>query len=99
MDDTETVEVCKPLRDLHDLPASNELIQQLSNIAYQLQLPSITDRPLIDELQNVAISVVRRCECPVGSHVDDSFWCNVKVLRHLASCQIVAHLRSVTLGS
>ena len=50
---------------------------QIMKIAHQLQLPSITKRPLVDELQNVAISIVRRCDCQVGSHVDDGFWCNV----------------------
>ena len=29
----------------------------------------------------------------------DGLWCNVQVLRHLASCQVVAHLRSIILGT
>ena len=70
---------------------------QVMEMAHQLQFPSIIKRSLVDELQNVTISVVRRYECQVGSHVDDGFSCNVSVLRHLASCQVVAHLRSVTL--
>jgi len=63
---------------------------------HQLQLPSITNRSLVDEFQNVAISVVRRYECPVGSHVDDGFWRDVQVLRHFAPPQVVAHLGSVS---
>ena len=34
MNDSEVVEVCKPFRDLHDLPASNELV--LPAIEYRL---------------------------------------------------------------
>ena len=69
---------------------------QMMEIAHQLQLPSITDRPAVDELQNVAISVVRRCECLVGSHVNDGFWRDVEVLRHFAPPQVVTHLGSVS---
>ena len=72
------------------------LYYQLSNIAYQLQLPSITNRALVDEFQNVAIFVVWCYECPVGSHVDDGFWRDVQVLRHFAPPQIVVHLCSVS---
>ena len=50
---------------------------QMMEIAHQLQFPSITKCPLVDELHNVAISVVLRYERPVDSHVDDGFWCNV----------------------
>ena len=71
------------------------LYYHLSNAAYQLQLPSITNRPLVDELQNVAIFVVWCYECPVGSHVDDGFWRDVQVLRHFAPPQVVVHLGSI----
>ena len=69
---------------------------QLSNVAYQLQLPSITNHPLIDEFQNVAIFVVWRYECSVAFHVDDGFWRDVQVPRHFAPPQVVAHLGSVS---
>ena len=69
---------------------------QLSNVAYQLQPPSITDRLLIDEFQNVAIFVVCRYECWVDFHVNDGFWRDVQVLRHFALPQVVAHLGSVS---
>ena len=69
---------------------------QLSNVAYQLQPPSITDRLLIDEFQNVAIFVVCRYECWVGFHVNDGFWRDVQVLRYFALPQVVAHLGSVS---
>ena len=60
------------------------LYYQPLNVAYQFQLPSITNRPLVDELQNVAIFVVWRYECSVDFHVDDGFWRDVQVLRHFA---------------
>jgi hypothetical protein len=69
---------------------------QLSNVAYQLQLPCITDRPLVDELQNIAVFVVWRHKCAVCFHVDDGFWRDVLVLRHFAPSQVVAHLGSVS---
>ena len=69
---------------------------QLSNIAYQLQLPSVINHPLVDELQNIAISVVWRYDCSVGFHVDDGFWRDVQVFRHFAPPQVVAHLGSVS---
>ena len=69
---------------------------QQSNVAYQLQLPSITNHPLIDEFQNIAILVVWRYECSVGFHVDDGFCRDVQVLRHFALPQVVAHLGSVS---
>ena len=69
---------------------------QIMEVAHQLQLPSIANWSLVDEFQNVAISVVRRYECPVGSHVDDGFWRDVQVLRHFAPPQVVAHLGSVS---
>jgi len=72
------------------------LCYQRMEIAHQLQLPAIADHPPVDELQNVAISVVRRYECPVGYHVDDVFWHDVQVLRHFALPQVVAHLGSVS---
>ena len=69
---------------------------QLSNVANQLQLPSITDHLLVDELQNVTIFVVWRYECSVGFHVDYGFWRDVQVLRHFAPPQVVVHLGSVS---
>ena len=79
--------ICQLLMSLH---------YQLLNVAYQLQFPSITDRPLVDELQNVAIFVVWRYQCSVGFHVDDGFWRDVQVLRHFTPPQVVAHLGSVS---
>ena len=69
---------------------------QMMEIAHQLQLPSITNRPFVDEIQNVAIFVVWRYDCSVGFHVDDGFWRDVPVLRHFASPQVVVHLGSVS---
>ena len=71
------------------------LYYQLLNVAYQFQLPSITNRPLVDELQNIAFFVIWRYECSVGFHVDDGFWRDVQVLRHFTPCilgQLVAGL-------
>jgi hypothetical protein len=50
---------------------------RLLDVAYQLQLPSITDRPLVDELQNIAVFIVWRYNCSVTFHVDDGFWRDV----------------------
>ena len=65
-------------------------------IAHQLQPPSITNRPLVDEIQHVTIFVVRRYDRSVGFHVDDGFWGDVQVLRHFAPPQVVVHLGSVS---
>lgn len=65
---------------------------QAMEIAHQLQFPVISNHPLVDELHDVAISVVRRYECSVGFHVDDGFWGEVPVLRHFAPPQVLAHL-------
>ena len=69
---------------------------QMMEIAHQLQLPSITNRPLVDEIQHVTIFVVRRYDRSVGFHVDDGFWGDVQVLRHFAPPQVVVHLGSVS---
>ena len=69
---------------------------QMMEIAHQLQLPSTTNRLLVDEFQNVAIFVIWRYECSIGFHVDDGFWRDVLVVRHLAPPQVVTHLGSVS---
>ena len=69
---------------------------QMMEIAHQLQLPSITNRPLVDEIQNVAIFVIWRYYCTVGFHVDDGFWRDVPMHRHIAPPQVVVHLGSVS---
>ena len=72
--------ICQILMSLH---------YQLSNVAYQLQLPSITNSPLVDELHNIAIFVVWCHNCSVGFHVDDGCWRDAQVLRHFAPPQDV----------